>query len=201
LVLCKEELRKFHDATTKKTWHGVRLTYADFVSGDWDVRFEMDEQSRPWRGNELQERERELLTIGRIGICGRCDWHTGIPHSLKGTWEWHRGFVEEITCAAEDWLQHGDAIAEATPLRLVRLTDLFEPRYGRFADGKFCVSFPDGSNEIEQMVERGPGWQVCKALCEQRWPGIAFELPPSTPIGFVNRYPFTDANSISYQDQ
>ena len=36
-----------------------------------------------------------------------------------------RGFVEEVTCTAEDWLRHGDAIRAAQPVARVELTTSF----------------------------------------------------------------------------
>lgn len=97
-----------------------------------------------------------------------------------------RGFVEEVEATAESWLERGDAIVEAAPIRLVRLTTRFKPRYGMFADGKYIAAFPDGSNEIVRS-DGFPGTQeeVCRSLCEHRWPGIRFEFPISRNVSLV----------------
>jgi uncharacterized protein (TIGR02996 family) len=79
-----------------------------------------------------------------------------------------RGFVEEVTCTADDWLAHGYAIVGATPVRLVRLTTL--PR------------------DYEAVVYNGK----LMAWSGSRWPGIKFELPPDRNVIRVVRPSFRE---------
>jgi uncharacterized protein (TIGR02996 family) len=65
-----------------------------------------------------------------------------------------RGFLDGVTLDARDWLAHGDAIRAAHPVTHVRLT-----------------TWPH-SVESEFNRSRYP------LFLENRWPGVAFELPP-----------------------
>jgi uncharacterized protein (TIGR02996 family) len=81
----------------------------------------------------LRRRERELLEAHRQV------WTALIPDYVTDAWSlgepmqpyaygarvlYRRGFVEEITLSAEDWLTHADVLTKAAPLREVRLTSL-----------------------------------------------------------------------------
>lgn len=101
-----------------------------------------EEQSAP-----LRARERELLdaysekhwsppTFCSIQVGGPRRWVEPLRIVNKATtsresrnrqdvimeWVYTRGFVSHITCTAEDWFLHSDAILAATPLEAVTLT-------------------------------------------------------------------------------
>ncbi len=93
--------------------------------------------------NELRRRERELLDGDQDGD----SWFLGFEGYDLGTLQpksfspndppfgiIRRGFVESVTLSSEDWLQHGDALVQAAPLREVRLTTL--PEVQRVRVGK-----------------------------------------------------------------
>lgn len=73
--------------------------------------------------------------------------------------EWHRGFVEELTCSWADCRAHLSAIRQRTPVRKVRLTT--EPTRGDDHDSRLYWS-----QKVAQIF-------ACSA-----YPGIEFELPP-----------------------
>jgi hypothetical protein len=82
--------------------------------------------------------------------------------------DFRRGFVESITCSWSDWTRHANAIRAATPILRVRLS-----------------SMPSGEirpNEHDTVYESWPGEYTAnwKEICERRWKGISFELPPFT---------------------
>lgn len=95
-----------------------------------------------------------------------------------------RGFVEEVTCPAADWLDHGDAIVKAHPVRAVTLTTVPELQ-SRYGDHRFRVSFAgdDGRAFVERYTVPNV-WsgdeqrQTVAFLLPLRWPRIAFTLPP-----------------------
>lgn len=78
-----------------------------------------------------------------------------------------RGFVERVTCAADDWLAHADAILRQHPVRAVTLTTW--PR-ADLAPGSRPGSFA--------IRATSPEW-LARYLAE-RWPRIAFTPPPGT---------------------
>lgn len=101
---------------------------------------------------------------------------------------WRRGFVEECEVTAEVWLQHGDAIVKAHPVRRVGLTTLppavaqYHPRTREYTfrlewdrptpevtRGEASIADANGMRAIER--------EVIAELLETAWPGVAFNLP------------------------
>lgn len=70
---------------------------------------------RVWK---LQERERELSWI-----TSHSDHCFGLL-PLPDDWTFRRGFVEEVACSKQLWLEHGPRIVRAAPIRVVRVTDV-----------------------------------------------------------------------------
>jgi uncharacterized protein (TIGR02996 family) len=68
-------------------------------------------------------------------------------------WEWHRGFIESITCTMADAAQHLAAIVKEHPIRRVEFVDR----------GSHVQYFPMSGGD---------------AFAGSRWPGIEFVLPP-----------------------
>jgi uncharacterized protein (TIGR02996 family) len=110
--------------------------------------------------DQLRRRERELLPRQP----GSVILHDGNGNSIATGWpvEFHRGFVEEITCSWSDWQRHADAIRAATPIRKVKLTT-------------------ESDNHL--FVSVGGRVWTCAT-----WPGVEFELPRYTDgYGSENR--------------
>lgn len=75
-----------------------------------------------------------------------------------------RGFIEWVTCTAEDWLAAGDSILAAHPVRRVSLAD--DPRFS-----------PAWGIDWLTTSRVGNVWTVAK------WPGVEFTLPPPVEVG------------------
>jgi uncharacterized protein (TIGR02996 family) len=120
----------------------LRLVYADWLdeAGDFDrasfIRIQMEAARVPSAG--LTPAEERLL--GSAEGAGnprqrRREW--ALPPALRnewpaevGGWEWRRGFAEIWHCPLAVWEALGPAVAAATPLRRVELSDC-EPQGGR----------------------------------------------------------------------
>jgi uncharacterized protein (TIGR02996 family) len=57
----------------------------------------------------LRRREREFLDVAAVQ-----DW-SAFPGYIS-TWQWRRGFVEQIVCTPQDWLTHGAAVLARQPV-------------------------------------------------------------------------------------
>ena len=90
---------------------------------------------------------------------------------VNAVWDWHRGFIADVTCTAADWLAHGDALRAAHPVTSVRLTT--EP------DWAAELIAGDGSpwHGMEHTDRSGDAF-TCP-----RWPGVEFTLPPAPATG------------------
>ncbi len=113
--------------------------------------------SGPWAGEELRQRERDLLEWhGWQKWQGAC-WEV-IPKGARipGCIEFRRGFVESVACTAADWIAHADAILAEHPVREVRLT-----------------TWPESPHEfVDVSTHSGDRWYV-----HPQWPSIRFGLP------------------------
>lgn len=110
------------------------------------------------RRNALRRRERELKDPSDL------TWHLRWPSELsrKG---WHypvqvfrRGFVESVTCSAEDWLRVGNAVRIAQPVTRVELTT--RPKMDWWVGNSSAALAGDAEFECT------------------RWRGVRFKLPP-----------------------
>lgn len=106
-----------------------------------------------------------------------------------------RGFAYHVSGPADRWFRLGDRLAAEWPLRVVKLTSEPEITTEERADGRIRCRFR-GRREMIDITQ----WtvvlarnhlavreEVCAALFEKEWPGIAFEIP-----GGAHRY-ITDA--------
>jgi uncharacterized protein (TIGR02996 family) len=99
-----------------------------------------------------------------------------------------RGFVEEVTCTAGDWLAHGDALRAAHPVRKVTLTtwrasevlDRWTETRARFVPKRYCRFKGRDRLHVLPLVDATP--DDYRRVCEDEWPGVAFTLP-SLPAG------------------
>ena len=93
-----------------------------------------------------------------------------------------RGFVSAVTCTAEDWVEHGDALVGCQPVERVALTTWpsRDPGWSEYLwrDGGDLAVFRVCGREVLVRAGRGAG-----SLLEARWPGVAFRLPPPPLCG------------------
>lgn len=74
----------------------------------------------------------ELMTLPRNGTATLITTYDQDSISIRST-TWasriRRGFVEQVTCRADHWLAHGDAIAAEHPIRRVAMTTQWPINY------------------------------------------------------------------------
>ena len=90
-----------------------------------------------------------------------------------------RGFAAAVTCPAEVWLEHGDAIAARHPVERVAITTDPLPLLGFPADWGIRDAFPAVVAGRELFVVVDPeeiGRQTVAGVLSARWPGISFAL-------------------------
>jgi uncharacterized protein (TIGR02996 family) len=124
-------------------------------AGNWERHFTE-------AGQKLTALERRIdeLSGADDGVCLRCDWHAPVPH-VGWDWQIRRGFVEEVTCTAADWLTHADAILAMHPVSEVWLTKLnYHP---------LAATFRLYHSEYGAYYS------------SHRWPGLKFHLPALKP--------------------
>lgn len=114
--------------------------------------------------------------------------------------QWRRGFVDQVTCTAADWLAHADALLAAHPVTAVRLTTL-PPTDGDeddiwFVDDPAAVRIPPADILAEQTAEERDAHNSMAALCRLRWRRVkVFEFPRELAFtaGAVVPYPPPEA--------
>lgn len=119
LLLTKEHARGY-----KTEWYGVLVVRTVQLPGDTryrgirtEVEFRVDEHSRPWAGEPLKRREKELMTPYNLSL-----WSLGID-VVTDLGVFRRGFVDEVHGTQDWWLRHGPRLVRHFPLTVVRLTD------------------------------------------------------------------------------
>ena len=138
-------------------------------------------------GCRLRRRERELLSyipssydydksdpVKAPGWCGGTaenHWGlraflslqpTGLLYDNRLTWTFRRGFVHAVTCSAEDWMRHADAILSVQPVQEVTLTT--------WPSDNELVALVAGLRMDRKLVGAG-GWLV-QNLFIIKWPSI-----------------------------
>lgn len=145
----------------------------------------------------LRKREKELLTPPRY------DW-LSCPSGFHGAWgvyfaskvhhggwiskggvpvktigaNFHRGFVEYITCACNDWFTHHAAITAATPLRDVHLTT--RPQIRVDESGIHLIGSSKRFTAEQVMTDLGTlsiDARMADKLLSLEWPRLKFTLP------------------------
>lgn len=151
----------------------------------------------------LRRRERELLSAACVsGGKSNCEyWFSPFDEDFtyrSGSfgdvverafaWTYHRGFVETLTsCSWQSWTAHADTICAAAPVRTVRLTTVPELR-NSFDTAWYFLDGSDVRLRYDQVggppfgPVGGAAERITYKLLAAEWPGIAFELPPATPL-------------------
>lgn len=83
--------------------------------------------------------------------------------------QFRRGFVARVTCRADDWAAHGDALLAREPVRTVTLTS-----WPTWSSSRCGWRFNPDAVWV-------PGGDLFLAL-RNRWPGIAFQLPSEPAV-------------------
>ena len=135
------------------------------------------------RYDALRRRERELLKAH--GAPWLPDTLPGAARFLSGSpgfrvfggasdvdLLFRRGFVEEVTGSAGDWLAHGDAIRAAAPVTRCRFTSL-SPR-DRI---RFYTRFFRAGGKLRRLGRRPADDEHLYLALGALWPGVSFELP------------------------
>ena len=100
-----------------------------------------------------------------------------------------RGFVDEVTCTAEDWLRHGRDARRLHPITRVNLTTWYPEFDVGLTTGGPLVLTPHGDPLTDWAFPDGPrfgGRTYREASCDALaacYPGVAFTLPePFRPV-------------------
>ena len=88
-------------------------------------------------------------------------------------WEFHRGFIESVSCSATDWFAYGDAIRASFPVQKVQLTTRPE-RVARAPSGR--AETPRVGNDTNRHADIRAVTGMDRARLEARWPGVTFEV-------------------------
>ena len=149
------------------------------------------------RWKMLRRRDKDLLDTPIIidergRLQPRCLWAVGCGLGWAD-FEYRRGFVEQISCTWSDWLQRGDAIRRACPLRRVRLMPV---PAGRGIMRDIEIMF-DLSRTYGLDWRPGDEWDRWERVLQARWPAtfdadgspvlpsVEFELLRAESIPFV----------------
>lgn len=130
------------------------LERAEFIRVQMELA-RLSPNRHPWCGcdecrlrGKLKRRERDLLSLDfvlplarALGVSEKPGQHKGNRYRFIGTqclcWGeggpslmmvWKRGFIEEVSCLTDRWLQHGQAIVALHPIQQVTLQGDFEWR-------------------------------------------------------------------------
>jgi hypothetical protein len=125
------------------------------------------------RSGELLERERDLLKYRSQAWFDRVG-----EFSADMDWEFVRGFVEQVTCTAADWLAHGDAIRARHPVTRVRLTTLPAIDQVGHRPGTGYTYVIRGRERAVVMPYGSVYETTLPELLKLEWPGVTFDLPP-----------------------
>jgi hypothetical protein len=102
-------------------------------------------------------------------------------NGFRSAFVFRRGFVEEATLPAADWLQHADGILAAHPVTAVRLTTLPEievdPVLGTGQQIVASLMHRDSWHTLDGIPEGG----LPETLLRLEWPRVTFTLPEGTP--------------------
>ena len=86
-------------------------------------------------------------------------------------WDFHRGFVEELTLPSSLWLAHAERLVEAAPIRTVRLTTMPPTEEVWENRGLYhCLAGHPETTREERAFKMADALAVV-------WPGISFLLP------------------------
>ena len=174
-----------------------RLRYADWLQEQGQearaefIRLQIADPAPPGTPPEGYPLRQRQLWAGHVRswVGLPTDWtYHPMEFLASGVDQWRRGFLQEATCAAADWLAHGDAIAwhpehrfrrpcppTAHPVRRVALTT--RPEFPcRDVGMKHTESLVAG----EWVLLNDEPDPVADAL-RRRWPGVEFTVP--TPPG------------------
>ena len=163
-----------------------RLAYADCLEeqgADWYARFVRDQIAGVFRA---VPRSAVVPLEPLVGLCvgSRPD---GAVVTGRGSVVFRRGFVDEVTCPAGNWLAHGHAARRLHPIVRVNLTTWF-PGFevlGRDPDRRISPHGVEATDPGGLDVRHG-GRSYRQLSCDALsvcYPWVAFTLPePFRPV-------------------
>lgn len=100
----------------------ARLMYADWLEERGDARGEFIRVQCELSRADVAEARRVELEVRewQLQAAHERDW-VGPLRGWVESWQFRRGFVEEVTLSARDFLEHAEDMFQWTPLRSVRL--------------------------------------------------------------------------------
>ncbi len=192
-----------------------RVVYADAIeeAGDADraafIRAQVELALRP----HGQSKYRHALVCRRNGrgvlVPGYpLPWPNLRVSHVRGEWESEeshgptvrRGFVEAVTCSAEDWLRHADHVRRQHPVTRVTLTtDPGGYWEGDSATDEATYVLPGYSRTVTageaHAAFHADGWRSTghpsSDILGVLWPGIEFALPPAFDTVNLTAYTIT----------
>ena len=166
-----------------------RLAYADCLEeqgADWYAQFIRDQIAGVPRA-VLRSAVVPLEPL--VGLVVGMDRDAGLGTVVtgRGSVVFRRGFADEVTCAAADWLRHGLDVRRLHPIVRVNLTTWY-PGFevlGRDPDRRISprgVESPDPGG-LDAMNGGWPYRQLSLDALAACYPGVAFTLPePFRPV-------------------
>jgi uncharacterized protein (TIGR02996 family) len=175
-----------------------RLVAADFLeeNGDPDraafiriqvqlARLEASGQAKSLEADELRKKERAFLgpwavdsSLWAAAECPelvrmtpRGDGRETIQGAYRLTWR--RGFVDEVTCPAEEWLHHGHAVRKRNPVRSVVLTGC-----SQLTRDDWYVLAPTLTGLHDLTLADGNQDEALAAWLRLRLPGVVIDVAP-----------------------
>ena len=168
-----------------------RLAYADCLDeqgADWYAQFIRDQIAGVPRA-VLRSAVVPLEPL--VGLVVGMDRDAGLGTVVtgRGSVVFRRGFADEVTCAAADWLRHGLDVRRLHPIVRVNLTTWYPEYRVEMTTGTPFVLTPHGDPLTDGSLLDGPrfgGRTYREASCDALaacYPGVAFTLPePFRPV-------------------
>ena len=168
-----------------------RLAYADCLEeqgADWYAQFIRDQIAGVPRA-VLRSAVVPLEPL--VGLVVGMDRDAGLGTVVtgRGSVVFRRGFADEVTCAAADWLRHGLDVRRLHPIVRVNLTTWYPEYRVEMTTGTPFVLTPHGDPLTDGSLLDGPrfgGRTYREASCDALaacYPGVAFTLPePFRPV-------------------
>ena len=168
-----------------------RLAYADCLEeqgADWYAQFIRDQIAGVPR-TVLRSAVVPLEPL--VGLVVGMDRDAGLGTVVtgRGSVVFRRGFADEVTCPAENWLRHGRDARRLHPITRVNLTTWYPEYRVDMTTGTPFVLTPYGDPLTDGAFLDGPrfgGRTYREASCDALaacYPGVAFTLPePFRPV-------------------
>jgi len=176
----------------------ARLVAADFLeeNGDPDraafiriqvqlARLDASGGGKSLEADDLRKKERAFLgawaVYPSLWAAAECpelvrmtSWGDG-RETIQGAHRlvWRRGFVDKVTCPAEEWLHHGHAVRKRNPIRGVVLTGCYQ-----LTRDDWYVLAPTLTGLHDLTLAGGDQDEALAAWLRPRLPGVVIDVVP-----------------------